>query len=166
MITDRRLLAFDLGTKLGWAAWDPWSPPDRGYAWGRVELAGKEAIRFANAQIAMEQLFRDWLPGNERKHLRGILVLEAPSAIQRSAAQVLYGLRTCALLVAHRHCTDVVEVMPAELKKAATGRGNALKSDVWTAAVERWGPGVGSEDEADALWALEWARLNAELAVT
>ena len=39
------------------------------------------------------------------------------------------------------------------VKRTATGRGNASKSDMIAAAVERFGiPGESTDDEADALW--------------
>ena len=162
MIADRRMLALDLGTKLGWAAYDPFSPGGAAYAHGRVELIGDHAARFAHGLAAIKTLCRDWLLWRPGAAGRGIMVFETPAARQRSAGLVLYGLRAIALLAAAEWGSDVIEVMPTEIKKLATGRGNASKNDVHEAAVKRWGC-VQTEDEADALWALEFARLNAEV---
>lgn len=46
----------------------------------------------------------------------------------------------------------VVEVSPAALKKAATGRGNAAKDQVLVAAVQRLNITPANSDEADAAW--------------
>lgn len=44
----------------------------------------------------------------------------------------------------------VVEVSPSEVKKFATGKGNANKIQVVTAVVKRWGVEFGTDDEYDA----------------
>lgn len=46
---------------------------------------------------------------------------------------------------------------PAEVKKAATGKGNARKELVLAAARRRW-PDVLDDNQADALWLLDLAR--------
>ena len=45
---------------------------------------------------------------------------------------------------------------PSEIKKHATGRGNANKKDMMEAATARW-PAVKDDNEADALWLLDLA---------
>lgn len=45
---------------------------------------------------------------------------------------------------------------PAEIKKHATGKGNASKDAVLEAARNRW-PHVADDNEADALWLLDLA---------
>lgn len=45
---------------------------------------------------------------------------------------------------------------PAEIKKHATGKGNANKAAMVAAAKARW-PQVGDDNEADALWILDLA---------
>ncbi len=47
-------------------------------------------------------------------------------------------------------------VPPATLKKLATGRGNASKSEVLASAIRRLHYAGSSMDEADARWLLEW----------
>ena len=56
----------------------------------------------------------------------------------------------------------VVNVDPAlptvsEVKKHATGSGNADKAAMIQAAVDRWGVVLGP-DEADATWVASWTR--------
>lgn len=50
-----------------------------------------------------------------------------------------------------------VDVPPACVKKLATGKGNANKNEVFSAAIRRLGYGGTSTDEADARWLLEAA---------
>ena len=51
------------------------------------------------------------------------------------------------------------EVTPAEVKKLATGNGNAKKPAVMEAAVARWGEQANDPDIADACWVAEHCRL-------
>jgi Holliday junction resolvasome RuvABC endonuclease subunit len=43
---------------------------------------------------------------------------------------------------------------PSEVKKRATGKGNANKQAVMDAAKEHWGRLISDDNEADALWLL------------
>lgn len=175
MIDDRGVLALDLGTRLGWALWVPSRvaaearrvedrvPATRGYEeawrWGCVDLpshAANAALHFTAAHRALETLLRG------RWYVR-LVVIEAPNSRNWAASCVAYGLRAIALLECHRNTIDAVEVSPAEAKKAATGKGNAKKHEVLAAARARWGDGVATEDEADALWALAFALENVEV---
>jgi Holliday junction resolvasome RuvABC endonuclease subunit len=53
-----------------------------------------------------------------------------------------------------------VGVGVGEIKKHATGKGNASKTAMIAAARERWSLDSVGEDEADALWCAEAARLE------
>lgn len=61
----------------------------------------------------------------------------------------LAGLGAILRLVAWRHGVHVAEVTPSELKEWATGKGNASKDEMITAAGER-GAAPQNHDEADA----------------
>lgn len=50
-----------------------------------------------------------------------------------------------------------LEVSPKEIKKYATGKGNASKEAVYGAAVHRAGREFATTDEADAWWLLQMA---------
>lgn len=54
----------------------------------------------------------------------------------------------------------VVSVAPTTLKVFATGSGRAKKPDMIRTARRQLGYGGVDDNEADALWVLEWARLN------
>lgn len=53
-----------------------------------------------------------------------------------------------------------VDIPPSNLKKFATGKGNASKDLVLVEAVKRLGYEGSSNDEADALWMLAMARVH------
>jgi len=59
-------------------------------------------------------------------------------------------------LAVRRHY-ELVLVQPSQLKKYATGKGNASKALVLVEAVKRLGYVGSSDDEADALWLREMA---------
>lgn len=57
----------------------------------------------------------------------------------------------------------VVEVPATSLKKFATGKGNAGKPDMLAAAIKQLDFGGTDDNEVDALWLLEMARLRYRL---
>lgn len=59
--------------------------------------------------------------------------------------------------------TPFVEVPPACVKKLASGNGNAKKERVLAEAIRRLGYRGASNDEADARWLLELARVHFEV---
>ena len=59
------------------------------------------------------------------------------------------------------HCGQIVEVPPATLKKWATGKGNAQKSEVVSALSRRYDRAFRTDDAADA-----WALMTLGLALT
>lgn len=69
----------------------------------------------------------------------------------------LGGVIRCALADAN---IPFVEIPPASLKMFATGKGNAKKDVVLTAAIQKLGYGGNSNDEADALWLLAMATVH------
>ena len=100
----------------------------------------------------------------------GDLVLVAESALvhhasQRSAqlAHEAHGvLKAWSLRAAPDLCRSCryVEVPPVDIKRLATGRGNAEKHEMVAAARARLGFEGDDDNTADALWLLEWARRN------
>lgn len=82
-----------------------------------------------------------------------LVVIEAPSfgSANRSAKE-LGGLWWVIRLALHEDEADVIEVPPATLKKYATGKGNASKSEMLAAAIRRLDYPGADDNEADALW--------------
>lgn len=150
MIDDRPILALDLASTTGWARWTP----DTGYEWGHIDLPphSRDPVRFFRAAAeAIEELPRPEL-----------LVIERPSSRYWAASCVAYGLRAVACQAADYWAAAFLEVTATEVKTIATGKGRAAKEEVAAAAAKRWGH-IVTFDEADALWALEFARVYAEV---
>ena len=158
MIEHRNILALDLGTLMGWAFYEgeEREPDDpAAWSWGHRDLGdgAPHGDRFRRAHAVIDDLLARLRPS--------WLVLEMPFSRGRAAAQLLLGYRAIALMLVCN--VGVLEVTPQELKRAATGKGGADKGAVLASARARWGEKVRTEDEADALWALEFVRLNAEV---
>lgn len=86
-----------------------------------------------------------------------IVVIEG-AFVHRSGTGTLrvaevHGVARCAI---HRAGATLIEVAPAELKKWATGNGNAPKDDMIAAAIQRGGA-PANDDEADAFLLRAWA---------
>ena len=64
----------------------------------------------------------------------------------------------CGRVQSQLHERTLVGIAPAEVKKLATGNGNAKKPAVMEAAVARWGEQANDPDIADAAWVAEHCR--------
>jgi Holliday junction resolvasome RuvABC endonuclease subunit len=80
-----------------------------------------------------------------------LAVIEAIGTRMTNTAIVLGGLHMLVLDLLEWRGIETVAVAPADLKKYATGRGNADK-DVMLLAAARLEPAVTNNDEADAWW--------------
>lgn len=144
------ILALDLGTRTGWALrWDRDHVASgvEGFELRRQESAGMRVLRF-----------RRWLRELlELAHV-GLVAYEQP-IIHRTRRQantsVAHNLEGV-LLSQLEGRIDYVAPMPSEVKKHATGKGNAPKPLMVEAARARWNRDVQDEDEADALCVLAW----------
>ncbi len=144
------ILALDLGTRTGWAL-----------RWDRDHVAsGVEAFDLRRQEsVGMRILrFRRWLREMLELTQAGLVAYEQP-IIHRTRRQanvsVAHNLEGV-LLAQLEGRVDYVAPMPSEVKKHATGKGNAPKPLMVAAARARWGKEVQDEDEADALCVLAW----------
>lgn len=83
-----------------------------------------------------------------------LVVIEGPSFAAEKAGQAHLRAGLWWQLVATmdaRGC-DVVEIPPATLKKFATGRGNASKSDMRMALYQRFDFDLADDNQVDAWW--------------
>lgn len=86
-----------------------------------------------------------------------VLIEDLPHGARNNAAGALGELHGVIKVMLHEECgVAAVLVPPATVKVIATGRGNADKMAVLSAAVQRLGYTGSSGDEADALWLLEF----------
>lgn len=90
-----------------------------------------------------------------------LVVIEGYSFGSRGRAVFSIGeLGGCVRLGLHENGFPIVDIPPSNLKKFATGKGNASKDLVLVEAVKRLGYEGASNDEADALWMLNMARVH------
>lgn len=144
------ILALDLATATGWALRDARGVVTSGvmtFSLRRGESSGMRLLRF-----------RRWL----REMLgdgKVLLVAYEQPVIHRKRRQlnasVAHNLEGV-LLPELEGRVDYVSPTPAEVKKHATGKGNAAKAQMIEAARERWGVEVQDDNEADALCVLAW----------
>ena len=83
-----------------------------------------------------------------------LVVIEGPAFSRQGQAGVHLraGLWWRIVGLLHAAGVPVAEVSPSALKKYATGKGNADKSDMRMALYKRAGLDVSSDDEVDAWW--------------
>jgi Holliday junction resolvasome RuvABC endonuclease subunit len=147
-------LGVDLGLRLGWALLD-----HRGR---RMDSGVLRLDRYPTAALRAKQA---------RERIAGLLALPrnghtstvAYELVRRhegvEAAHVYGGLQW--MLLAALAGERLVPIEVAEVKRTATGRGNAAKSEMLAAAGIRWGCDAARDDnEADALWIAEAARIR------
>lgn len=162
-------LALDLGTKCGWAVGSEGQPhsgvwklqPGKRDCDRTRELVLArhldDALRLHGVtRIAYERVDSHGRLGRTRCKLCGGLT---PVRLENTVAAHVYGaLAGVVELVADMHRLEVVTVPVGTLKKHATGKGNAKKDAMIAAAQERWGDNITDDNQADALWVLDWSR--------
>lgn len=147
------VLALDPATRCGWASstgasgtWDLSIRRDESAGMRLIRLQGKlnELYAAAPVELLVYEAARHAAP-----KMQGALVIQAT-------------LQGVFILWAEQHSVQYRGYSPSEIKKFATGKGNANKDAMLTAARERW-PNValnyaGADNEADALWILALAQ--------
>jgi crossover junction endodeoxyribonuclease RuvC len=138
------VIAFDLSlTCCGWASTREGS--------GTFKPKGKGAPRLLDAAAHVATLV----------YRCDLVLIEGYSYSSRASRAHSIG-ELGGVVRAHLHTMGipVVEIPPSNLKKFATGKGNAKKDLVLVEAVKRLGYEGSSNDEADALWMLNMARVH------
>jgi Holliday junction resolvasome RuvABC endonuclease subunit len=143
------ILALDLGTRTGWAALvnDRRESGVQVFDVRRGESPGMRYLRF-NAWLVEFVLHRLQIVVYEQTHHRG-----------GAATEVAAGFATRVQEFCARARIDHYPVHSATLKKFATGHGNAKKPDMIRAAA-KLKPGLTDDNEADAIWLLEYAKFQ------
>lgn len=141
------ILALDLSLTTGWAA--------------RVaEQRSSGVIEFPVLRGEFEGMkyarFNHWLYSKWNETALDMVIYEQAHQRGRYATEVAYGLGTRVKELCARKNIPCKTVHSGTLKKFATGDGHAEKAAMVTCAqvLKR---GVTSDDEADALWILEYA---------
>jgi crossover junction endodeoxyribonuclease RuvC len=145
-----KIVALDLSlTAPGWAMNEPQSSG----VWHPAGLRGMPRLRWIRDKVAQCVTLAD------------LVVIEGYSYGSKGRAVVNIGeLGGVVRLALSDAGVPYVEIPPPCLKKLATGKGNTPKEAVLAAAIQRLGYGGYDHNEADALWLLEAARQQYELA--
>lgn len=153
-------LGLDVATKTGWAIID-----DRGIRLGSGvwdcsikdgEGAGMRLLRLASHVRSACAYTNDVA-------VQDIVVAYEGNVFTRGkkTSNVLAALRGCVQLVCEElDITTYTSIDVADVKRTATGGAKASKEAMIAAADRRWGMTCATDDEADALWIAETARLR------
>ena len=147
------LIGLDVAlTRTGWAVLD--------YNWGHLRDCGLietdpgwnliERLNHIGEETGW--LMRQW-EGSDVAIEEGIS--HRNGAVTRKLAMAWAAV---ALAVNRTQGVEPATVNLATAKKLATGKGNATKAEMITAAVNRWGTPEGDSDVADAAWVAEVLR--------
>lgn len=146
-------LALDLGTTTGWAMLRDDGTTESG-TWEFKPRRGDGAgMRFLRLHMKMDEM------ANFGATIRRV-IYEQPGHFKSMAADdCIRGLVSHVQSWCEKNHIPCEGYSPAEVKKAATGKGNANKDQVLAAAKVRW-PLVNIVDhnQADALWILELSK--------
>lgn len=95
-----------------------------------------------------------------------VVVIEGSDGFMRGAPAVRCAneLRGVVKLWCLIHRVRYVQVEPGDLKRFATGKANAKKPEMVEAARRRLSFPRDDEDEIDAIWLREWAKIHVEAA--
>lgn len=143
-----RILALDLATHTGWAA-DLAGERTSGVAHFPVVGRESDGMRFVR--------FNVWLYGKWKEAKLDIVVYEQSHHRGRAATEVAIGMCTRVQEFCARRGIPFQTVHNSSVKKFATGGGRAEKYAMVKAA-RMLKASVVSDDEADALWILEFAK--------
>ena len=149
-LSDRTLLALDLGTRTGWAVLPRSGMIASGVAEfrpGRFEGAGMAFLRF-------ERFLSD--AASTSGSFDAVMFEEVRAHAGTIAAQVYGGFLAHLTAWCERTSTPYLGVPVATIKRHATGKGNAGKADV-IRAVRARGFAPKDDNEADALALLDFA---------
>ncbi len=143
-----RILAIDPATRCGWAhsdgmggTWDLSIRRDESAGMRLLRLSGKlsEVRDSVGVDIVAYEAARNAAP-----KMQGALVVQAT-------------LQGVIVHWCEQHAIEYRGYSPSEVKKHATGKGNAGKAHMVAAAVEKFGA-VEDDNHADALWILDLLR--------
>lgn len=143
------ILTLDCGTKTGWASLVDGRIESgvQDFSLKRGESKGIRFLRFNTWLNDMLELVKPYIVVYEMAHFRG-----------GSATEILVGMTTRIEEFCESKDIEYSSVHSSALKKFATGSGKANKEDMMRAATLKFGRVVDSDDEAEALLMIEWAK--------
>jgi Holliday junction resolvasome RuvABC endonuclease subunit len=146
------VVGIDLGAKCGFALLT-----DDGYritsgTWRLGRRSGEAVVRF---EELLEKLFAEGVKAVGYEKVRRHRGVEAAHAYGAYEAILWKACHVSGVLE-----SSIVQVSVQEIKRLATGSGNADKDDMEAAAMAQWAYVPDDDNEADALWVAESARLR------
>lgn len=139
----KKIIALDLGTTCGWAVFC-----DDKISSGSIKLDAKKANRFV--------AFRSMLEANYTS-AEFIFFEDVKRHVGTKAAQCYGGFKAILEAFAHEHIITMVGIGVGTIKKHATGKGNAGKTEMKAWARKELGREPVDDNEADALALLDYA---------
>jgi len=136
----RRIVALDFGTKCGWCYCDPGGP-----------RAGTENLRYARDSKGMFLIrFEQFLNrlhglGVDLVVFEDVVFSKFPKATQTWGAMFYFLAKWC-----EENGVEHCGVSVSEIKRWATGKGNAAKPAMVAACNERYGLALGPKDDNEA----------------
>lgn len=144
------ILALDTGTKTGWAV----------YCNGMTDSGVQDFALKRGESVGMRFfLFRNWLNRMLYKFPVKLVIYEMAHHRGGAATMVGVGMVTRIQEECELHNVEYTPVHSGILKKFAIGYGKASKADMVKKAKEKWPEqNIENDDQADALWLLEYAK--------
>ena len=144
------ILALDCGTKTGWAS----------IADGRIESGVQDfSLKRGESKGIRFLRFNTWLDSMVKLTYPQVVVYELAHFRGGHATEILVGMTTRIEEFCESNNIEYSSIHSMTLKKFATGKGRANKEDMINVAREKFNkPDLSSDDEADALHVLAWAR--------
>lgn len=145
--SDYNILALDIATHCGWAThthlfYGVWDLTPK-----RDESAGMRLIRF---RVKLLEIIKS--------SVINLVVFERPGGQHKGAIIVQSELQSVVKLVCEDLKIPYRGYSSQEIKKFATGKGNAGKPAMIKAAQDKLGYVGNNDNEADAIWLLELAK--------
>jgi len=144
-----RILTLDLGTKTGFALKTNGQPVSGvvDFSLKRGESKGMRFVRFFA-----------WLGETLDAQKPSLVVYEMAHNRGGSATEVLNGMVAFVQAECEKMEIDYTSVHSGTLKKFAIGKGNASKELMVSEARKRLKKDLEDDNEADALWIMEWSK--------
>jgi len=143
------ILALDCATKTGWAV----------FIDGKLMESGVKAFtkRRGETNGMMFLKFRKWLGEFYKLYTPDLIIYEQASHRGGAATEICSNLTGRAQEIAADWDINCTSVRPSELKKYATGKGNAGKTEMMRASERLLGRTPIDDNEADAVLIGAWA---------
>lgn len=146
---------FDIGTSFGWALLSPRGDRIASGAWdlspAKLEGGGWRLLRLRQRLLVLLDEYDIGCAAFER-------IDRLPRPAAATAAHVHGELRGVLRMVLEENRIPHRSYAIGEIKRHATGKGNAGKDDMISAASARWGVSFETDDEADAIWISDLVR--------